>query len=200
MEPDLIKYLLRSQKRIEDLLASKDETEKLVEGLRENIANEEHYTITDVELISHSEEEIVIRTSRFGHYLDNVLNRKKIDASDWKQVWQLWENLTETLELPIVINQDKTQDKFYDYGSFYEHFMELGRKGAYIQRYKGLGEMNPEQLWETTLNPQNRNLLQVTIDDAMAADEIFSVLMGESVEPRKNFISDNALSVKELDV
>ncbi len=200
MEPDLIKYLLRSQKRIDTLLTSKEETEKLVEGLREKLADEEHYTITDVELVSHSEEEIVIRTSRFGHYLDNVLNRKKIDASDWKQVWQLWEKLTETLELPIVINQDKTQEKFYDYHSFYEHFMELGRKGAYIQRYKGLGEMNPEQLWETTLNPQNRNLLQVTIDDAMAADEIFSVLMGESVEPRKNFISDNALSVKELDV
>jgi DNA gyrase subunit B len=112
----------------------------------------------------------------------------------------LWAQLTEVLSLPIVINNDKSQESFYDYGSFYEYFMELGRKGAYIQRYKGLGEMNPEQLWETTLNPANRHLLQVTIDDAIAADEIFSVLMGESVEPRKNFISENALSVKELDV
>ena len=78
--------------------------------------------------------------------------------------------------------------------------METTKKGIYIQRYKGLGEMNPEQLWETTLNPENRRLLKVTIDDAVAADETFSVLMGEQVEPRRQFIHDNALLVRALDV
>src|SRR5690606_5916722 len=86
------------------------------------------------------------------------------------------------------------------FGQLYANVMEASKKGLYVQRYKGLGEMNPEQLWETTLNPENRSLLRVTIDDAMVADDTFSTLMGEEVEPRRKFIQDNALMVGELDV
>ncbi len=102
---------------------------------------------------------------------------------------------------PYVLEHGAERIEFDRFEELSERVHEIGKKGpAAINRYKGLGEMNPEQLWETTMDPSRRTLLQVRVEDAYAADGLFSTLMGDLVEPRRAFIESNALNVRNLDV
>lgn len=122
-----------------------------------------------------------------------------LSSAEFDEYRKLSSQLTTTFPLPIKYSYEKKTKVAQSWPELREWIMQEGRAGAYIQRYKGLGEMNAEQLWETTMRPEVRQLLQVTIEDAMAADDIFSMLMGDDVPPRKEFIESNALNVRNLD-
>ena len=99
-----------------------------------------------------------------------------------------------------MVAKNEHRESLPNWGELLDHVKAEGKKDASVQRYKGLGEMNAEQLAETTMNPEKRTLLQVRLEDAVESEEIFSTLMGEDVESRRKFIEDNALDVKNLDV
>ncbi|MEE8575484.1 MAG: DNA gyrase subunit B, partial [Thermodesulfobacteriota bacterium] len=101
---------------------------------------------------------------------------------------------------PFNVNINDDQVVALNYESLLSIVLESAKKGIYIQRYKGLGEMDPEQLWETTMDPEKRVLKRVTIEDSFAAENIFTRLMGDQVEPRRRFIEKHALEVQNLDV
>ena len=140
-----------------------------------------------------------------GRATHGVEERQRISAEFFKgPEYQLIGKLADTLHGLIqpgaVITRGKSEQEVDNFRDAYDWLMSESRKGRTIQRFKGLGEMNPEQLWDTTVNPETRRLLQVTIEDAVAADQIFTTLMGDEVEPRREFIERNALDVSNLDV
>ena len=101
---------------------------------------------------------------------------------------------------PYRLKRKGVEATFSNSADLVKEILESGKKGLSIQRYKGLGEMNPGQLWDTTMDPETRSLLQVTLEDVTGVDEIFTILMGDEVEPRRNFIQKHALEVRNLDV
>ena len=110
--------------------------------------------------------------------------------ANWKRSWPP----------PFIAGENGASEEIATREALLERVLAAAKKDLSIQRYKGLGEMNPEQLWETTMNPEKRTLLQVRVDDAVETDDLFTVLMGDAVEPRRKFIEDNALDVRNLDV
>jgi DNA gyrase subunit B len=119
---------------------------------------------------------------------------------EFQKAVELFMALEDKLAPPFITGTNGTSEEISTREALLEKVLAAAKKDLSIQRYKGLGEMNPEQLWETTMNPEKRTLLQVRIEDAVETGEIFTVLMGDAVEPRRKFIEDNALDVRNLDV
>jgi DNA gyrase subunit B len=121
-------------------------------------------------------------------------------SKDYAEMASMGETITSLIEEGGYFQRGEKTFETRSFAEGWDWLMSEARRGYSIQRYKGLGEMNPEQLWETTMDPETRRMLQVNIEDAMSADAIFTTLMGDQVEPRREFIEDNALSVANLDV
>lgn len=145
----------------------------------------------------HGLSEIVIY---FGNGQSVIFDWDLASYVEFQKAVELKRNLEETFPAPFVLGENGTSEEVKTRRDLLEKVMASAKKDLNVQRYKGLGEMNPEQLWETTMNPDKRTLLQVRIEDAIETDGIFTVLMGDQVEPRRKFIEDNALDVKNLDV
>jgi DNA gyrase subunit B len=142
------------------------------------------------------------RVNAISHNVGNerVMSSSFFASSEYQSMTALGEQLTDLLSEGAFVQRGERQADVSSFREALDWLMREARRGQHIQRYKGLGEMNPEQLWETTLDASARRLLQVQIEDAVAADEVFTTLMGDQVEPRRDFIETNALQVSNLDV
>lgn len=135
-----------------------------------------------------------------GSRQETVLDWELVSSAQFEELRKVAQQLAALGAPPFELKAGDEAKEVNGYSQLVQEVFAFGKKGVEIQRYKGLGEMNPEQLWETTMNPETRTLLQVRVEDAVKADEIFTVLMGDQVEPRREFIQKNALSVTNLDI
>lgn len=143
---------------------------------------------------------VVYETILNGFPRQTVIDTDFLSSPEYKEFKSLFEEFAALGKAPYKIVHDGETTSADSIEDLKEYILHEGRRGQDIQRYKGLGEMNPGQLWTTTLDPENRTLLQVHVDDAVEADLIFTILMGDQVEPRREFIEKNALNVRNLDI
>jgi len=144
--------------------------------------------------------ELLFSKMTHGVTEDKVIKMHFFKGPEYRLIGKLADTLNSLIQKGAIVHRGKTQQEVSSFKEAYDWLMSESRKGRSVQRFKGLGEMNPEQLWDTTVNPETRRLLQVTIEDAIGADQIFTTLMGDEVEPRREFIEKNALDAINLDV
>jgi DNA gyrase subunit B len=143
---------------------------------------------------------LVVTRVEHGLTVEKHMHKEFFNSSEYRRITDLSRTLAGLFGPGAFVQRGEAKQEVATFKEAIAWLLEQARKGQAIQRYKGLGEMNPDQLWDTTINPQTRRLVQVKIEDALGADEIFSTLMGDQVEPRREFIERNALSVSNLDV
>lgn len=187
-------------KVLKDKALAEDWVQLLLSQLEAQGDDNYNYSVAVVEDREH--QVFVPEVTRVAHGLPSIyrFGFDFFQSSEYRSISELGVKLTGLLEEGAYIARGNKQQEVASFGEALDWLMKESRRGYAIQRYKGLGEMNPAQLWETTMDPQSRRLMQVTIEDAVAADLMFTTLMGDQVEPRRIFIEENALSVENLDI
>jgi DNA gyrase subunit B len=135
-----------------------------------------------------------------GRKVSRKIDRELVETVEYRGIVDLYQAIAGFETPPFIVYRKGGQQELGSKGDLLNYITAIGKEGLAVQRYKGLGEMNPEQLWETTMDPGSRSLLQVRVEDAVVADEIFTILMGDQVEERRRFIEQNALHVENLDI
>jgi DNA gyrase subunit B len=191
----LVEFLVSTGAKDKTAFKNKEFMDTLFKMLQED-----NFEVRDIQL---SEQggyyEFRVNENLNGGYTTTV-NWEFFSSPELKQMLGISKQLGNLLKSPFIIKTDLQEEKIGDLQQLLEALMGRAKKGLAIQRYKGLGEMNPDQLWTTTMDPEKRTLLKVRIEDVLEADDIFTILMGDKVEPRREFIQSNALEVTELDI
>ena len=156
-------------------------------GYKTELSSDEEHGLWEIEMTTAGGSKVTIDWELASHV-------------EFQKAVEIYKTLEERLTAPFILGENGSKETIESREELLDRVLNTAKKDLTVQRYKGLGEMNPEQLWETTMNPEKRTLLQVKIDDAVETDQIFTILMGDAVEPRRKFIEDNALDVKNLDV
>ena len=193
---------LRDARVLDELLAvSATGREFLGDSARmENLAQKIEAFGYTAEISTDEEHSVQKLIYRQGSQTPRLVGYQLLSSAEYQRLLVLHKSIGEMDQPPFHVKTESTRKTLNNRQELIDHIMEIGKKDLQTQRYKGLGEMNPDQLWETTMDPEKRTLLQVQIKDEVFTDNIFTILMGDAVEPRRQFIEENALEVKNLDI
>ena len=186
-----------------ELLRDRPAVRELIERVKDRLSMAYPQATVHVDLVEdeeHQSNKIVCRMPTNGVVSTLQVNHELVGSADFRELQKLAPNAIGLGRPRYRMKVNDTETTFASTDELVREILEVGKKGLNLQRYKGLGEMNPLQLWETTMNPETRSLLQVKLEDMTGVDEIFTILMGDEVEPRRNFIQQHALEVRRLDV
>ncbi|MBQ0755628.1 MAG: DNA topoisomerase (ATP-hydrolyzing) subunit B [Amphritea sp.] len=190
-----------SLENLRDEQAVAEWVDQVCDGLGDTLDGGDVYTSSAAEDMEHQGVFLPsVKVMQHGVSHEYTFDMSFFESKDYAMLISLGETLDGLLEETAYFKRGERTFATTDFSQGLSWLMDQSKRGHYIQRYKGLGEMNPEQLWETTMDPEQRRMLQVTIDDAIAADLLFTTLMGDEVEPRRAFIETNALNVSNLDI
>ncbi|MES9888949.1 MAG: DNA topoisomerase (ATP-hydrolyzing) subunit B [Candidatus Sedimenticola sp. 6PFRAG1] len=203
-EHDVLEKIIHMPKVDEQLLEESAALDSWLEELSGRVNADQgpssRFTLKRVEESEEQPASIIVSRHVHGIGTDSYIPLSFFTSADYRKISDLGVQLEGLLGEGAYIKRGERRRDITSFGQALTWLLDEAKRGQHIQRYKGLGEMNPEQLWETTMNMESRRLLQVSIEDAVGADEIFTTLMGDQVEPRREFIEKNALEVENLDV